>query len=332
MNRPRRKDRHLPARMYFRHGRHYYAEPGGKWRPLAKDLGEALQEYAAIVGTPRGSGMDKLIDRVLDHIEPTLAHSTASQYRTAGKKLKAAFLEFAPEQVKPKHVAALKVHFAKVPNMANRMLSVLRIVFAYAVEWQLVDSNPCIGIRRHAEKKRDRYLTDDEYVRIKAAANPRLALIMDVAYFTGQRISDVLKIRYADLVDAGIQFRQQKTGAKLTVRWSPELREAISKAKAASGDNVRALTVFHIRGRVPSYRGVRDLFDRAARAAEVEDAHLHDIRAKAMTDAKRQGKDPTALGGHMDARTTDRYIRLRESPQADPPSFGQVLDNGEKSA
>ena len=331
MNRPRKKDRHLPARMYFRHGRHWYVE-SGRWRALAVNYATALAEYARIVDQPKGGGMPALIDRVLEHIKPTLATSTAAQYDIAGRKLKAALLEFAPEQVKSKHVAAIKVHHAKTPNMSNRMLSVLRTVFAFAVEWQLVESNPCIGIRRHSEAKRDRYLTDDEFRAIKARAHPRLAAIMDVAYCTGQRIGDVLAIRYADIAEAGINFRQQKTGARLMIRMTQELRDAVARAKAVSGDNVRALTLFHIRGRVPSYRGTRDLFDRAAHLAGVEDAGLHDIRAKAITDAKRQGKDPQKLGGHTDAKQTERYVRRREIPQADPPSFGQVLDSDEKTA
>jgi hypothetical protein len=43
------------------------------------------------------------------------------------------------------------------------------------------------------------------------------------------------------------------------------------------------------------------------------------MRAKALTDAKRQGYDPQVLAGHTDARMTARYIRLRETPLATGP-------------
>jgi integrase len=49
-------------------------------------------------------------------------------------------------------------------------------------------------------------------------------VIIDFAYFTGQRISDVLKIRRTDLTDSGTTFAQSKTGTKLTVAWSDGLR------------------------------------------------------------------------------------------------------------
>lgn len=58
---------------------------------------------------------------------------------------------------------------------------------------------------------------------------------------------------------------------------------------------------------------MRDLFDRAAAKAGVENAHLHDLRAKSITDAKKQGLDPQALAGHTTEAQTIRYIRDRET-------------------
>ncbi|SFA73038.1 hypothetical protein [Azotobacter beijerinckii] len=51
----------------------------------------------------------------------------------------------------------------------------------------------------------------------------------------------------------------------------------------------------------------------------MENATLHDIRAKSLTDAKREGKGATKLAGHADPRMIDRYIRLREIDVADGP-------------
>jgi integrase len=266
-------------------------------------------------------------------MRPKLAANTVSQYTIAARKLKKAFAQFAPDQVRSKHVAQFKLSLAGTPNMANRMLSFLRSVFTYAVEWQLVDSNPCIGVKRLAEAVRDRYLTDEEFERIRAVAGARLSAIIDLCYFTGQRIGDVLKIRRSDLLEDGIAFQQQKTGAKLVVLWSPELHQAVACAEAAcGGENVRAMTLLHLRGKVLSYRGVRDSFERARLRAGVEDATLHDLRAKSLTDAELQGLDPQALGGHTARAQTERYIRVRRVPRATPPSFGQSLDSSKKKA
>ena len=310
--------------MYWRHGRHWYVS-AGKWVPLPADLSSALAEYANIV-TP-GRGMSSLIDRAMGEISGRVKPNTLAQYKIAAARLKTVLAEFSPDQVRPKHVAAIKQHFAKTPNMANRILSFLRVVFSYAVEWQEVESNPCIGIRRHVEKKRDRYISDAEFLAVREKAIPHLAAIMDIAYLTGQRIGDVLAIRRADVSEAGIAFCQQKTNKRLIVRMSADLGAAVARAKVLN-DNVRGLTLFHTRGGKPyGYYTIRDQFDRACAAAGVENFHLHDLRAKALTDAKRQGLDPQKLGGHQTQAMTDRYIRQREIDMADPPKMGGVLDS-----
>jgi integrase len=323
MTRPRKTDRHLPACVYLKHGAYWYVQRG-RWQRLGDDLQTALSEYARLRERPRG-GMVALIDDALAHMKPKLKKSTAQQYEIAAKKLREIL---APEQVKPKHVAAIKVALREHPNMANRCLSVLRSVFALAVEWQLVESNPCIGIKRHAEAKRDRYLNDEEIAAIRANCSPRMQCVVDVLYLTGQRVSDVLAIRLADLAPEGIRFRQGKTGAKLLVAWTPELRAVVERAKSLGG-NIRALTLFYTRtGKTPSYRTVKDQWDAACEKAGVQDAHIHDIRAKSLTDAKRQGLNPTALAGHASAAMTERYIRARETPVVHGPGFGRRDQSG----
>jgi integrase len=328
VNRRRKTDRHLPPCVYFKHGRYWYVKVG-KWHDLGTDMAAALADYARRVSEPKG-GMPALIERVYAHHSPKIAPSTRAQYRVAADALKAALREFAPEQVKGRHVAAIKAAGAGTPNMTNRKLSFLRLVFSYAVEWQLVDSNPCIGIKRHDEAQRERYLTDAEFFAIRDVAGARLQVILDLLYCTGQRINDVLHIRRADITERGILFKQRKTGARLLVLWTPEMKAAVDRAKALYG-NVTALTLLHGRtGKAPDYRTVLQQWHVARRAAGVEDATPHDMRAKSGTDTKRQGNDAQALLGHTSAAMTERYIRLRETPEVSGPNIRQVLDVGQK--
>jgi integrase len=310
--------------VYLKHGAYWHVRTG-RWTRLGATLEEALTEYARIIETPRG-GMPTLIDSVLKHIRPNLASATIAQYDVAARKLKKMLQQFAPEQVRPKHVAAIKVALAKTPNMANRCLSLLRQVFAWALEQQLIESNPAVGIKRHLEAKRGRLISLDEYGAIYSKAGPRLQVIMDLCIRTGQRISDVLRIRRADLTEEGIRFVQQKTGAKLVVPWTPELRTVVDRAKTLHG-NIRALTLLHNRrGKTPDYRTVKLQWDTACTAAGVTDAHLHDLRALALTHARRQGLNATRLAGHSSPAQTARYLRDREEPLASGPSFG-ILDS-----
>ncbi|RQI39291.1 tyrosine-type recombinase/integrase [Pseudomonas aeruginosa] len=318
--RPRKKDRHLPMCM-FQRGPSFYFVRDGKWTNLGRDYRAALLEYAKLTGGASEDGMIDLIDRVMDHIAPYRSANTITQYRAVAERLKDMFAEFQPREVLPKHVAQVKTHMASTPNMANRTLTVLRVVFAQALEWGEVDSNPCIGIKPHSEKKRGRYLNDKELLSILDNCSEYMRCIFELAYLTGQRIGDVLSIKLDDVSDDGIAFQQQKTGSKVLISMTPDLDAVVQRAKALPRPADAKNLICNRKGKQVDYATTRDAWKRAREAAGVTDARIHDLRAKALTDAKKQGKDARKLGGHTDPRMTDRYIRQREHEVAEPPTM-----------
>lgn len=318
--RQRKKDRHLPACMYQKHGA-YYLVRKGKWERLGTEYQDALLAYAKRMATGTRGGMPALIDRAMAHHRKKVKENTAKQYEAAAERLKTIFAEFEPHQVLPKHVAAVKMELADTPNMCNRILSFLRIVFNYALEWQEVDSNPCIGISRHQEGRRDRYITDAEFAALLNAASPYIRCILEMCYLTGQRIGDVLAIRLADITEEGVSFVQEKTGAKLIVAMTPDLQAVIDRAKALPR-KVRTLTLFCSRtGKPVDYSTVKTAFRALREKAGITDVTIHDIRAKSLTDADREGKNAQTLGGHTDARMTARYLRGRLPKVAQAPTM-----------
>lgn len=337
--RPRKKDRHLPKCVYRRRGA-YYLVTRGKWERLGTDLAGALAEYARRHNPTAENALDKLIDSAFEQIKrrPTrngkpIAESTKDQYADAVKAIKKMLRQFSdPRQVKPKDIARMKALLADKPNMANRILSVTRQLFDVWLEQQLVEGNPAVGIRRHPEARRTRLVSPEEFVTLYDKSPPRLQAMLDLWRLTGQRVMDVVRIRRADIREDGLYFRQEKTGAELIVKWSPELRQAVDRAKTLYG-NVRALTLFHSRkGTPPSYRVIHDQWRRVFKASGLEGLQLRDLRATAITAAKRQGMNPTALAGHKNASMTERYLRDREVPVVEGPSFGQVLDIGREGS
>ncbi|MGB5603305.1 MAG: integrase, partial [Gammaproteobacteria bacterium] len=74
---------------------------------------------------------------------------------------------------------------------------------------------------------------------------------------------------------------------------------------------------------IRKYKGVRDLLQRYVDKAGLDDINLHDFRAKAITDAKKQGHDPQALAGHTTEAQTVRYLRDKGIPLVVGPSFRQ---------
>lgn len=318
--------------VYWKNGA-YRQVKKNVWTTIGKTLEEALAEYAKQQEANKGAGkFPDLIEKTfLHHCKvKNLSPNTKAQYRIAANVLKRKFKLFdGPDQVKGKHVAKIKVDGAEHPNMTNRIISLLRTLFGYWLEAQLCESNPCIGIARHTEAKRKRLISLDEWWAIYEQAGPRLRVIMKVAFLTGQRIGDVLTIERSQLTDIGIEFTQQKTGKQLTVKWSPDLREAVSDALALHG-TVPAPTLFIGRRKnraAPDYRSVLLQWHDACEAAKVDDALPNDQRAQSLTAAKKQGKNPTALAGHATEAMTDRYLRDRDSDVVDGPTLRQQLDS-----
>lgn len=325
MIRPRKKDRHLPPCVYHKHGA-YWLMKRGKWLRLGTNIAEALREYARVLA-PSSHSMRTLLDRWLDGARPKLKPKSIRLYEQAAKRIADVFAEFDPRQIKPRDVAQWIDHESRRPAWANRLRGVLKLAMDKAVLWGLADSNPVLTVPKASEPKRTRYITDAEFRAIRAKAGPQLRCIVDLCYLTAQRIGDVIAIRHGDLTDTGISFEQEKTGARLTVAWSPDLRQVLAAIRALPG-NVRGLYLVAQRNGKPySYGAIYAAWSRACKAAGVRDAHIHDLRAKALTDAKAQGIDAQALAGHTSAKQTEHYIKQRAAPIVQAPSFRQMLDN-----
>lgn len=318
----------LPPCLYFKHGA-YWLVKKSIWHRLGKELGPALAEYGRRVDAPKG-GMASLIDSALPGILKGKAKATQEQYNVAARQLKVIFQEFSPEQVRAKHVNKVKRASTDNPNMFNRKLTVLRMVFDYALDFEIVDSNPCAGVKRLPEKKRDRLLAAEEFADIYDKAAPRIQCIMELAFLTGQRVMDVVNIHRSDLKEEGIYFRQAKTDAKLIVQWTAEIKAVVDRAKTLT-TNVKALTLFcNRRGKAPDYKSIYEQWTAACKLSGVENADMRDLRAMSATNTKMQGKNATKLLGHTTEAMTVRYLRDKEVPVVEGPNLRQAQTVGQK--
>lgn len=313
--RPRKRDRHLPKCVYFRHGA-YWLVKRGKWERLGTTLPASFVTRLAT----RRTDFSDLIDAAMVGITASVSVSTRRNYTTAAETLKRVLAAIRPATLLEKDVWDFRDMNANTPNMTNRCLSLLRQICSYAVRRGIMQSNPAVNVDPLPEHKRDRLLSRNEYDLIHAKAGPRLQCIMDMLFLTGQRVNDVLRIKRADLKDEGIYFRQQKTGSKVLVRWTPELATLVERIKGLS--DIPTLTLFQSRYRkAPDYRSVSLQWHDACASAGVKDAQIRDIRAMSLTTTEDEGKNPTALAGHASPTMTKRYLRGKKITLAEGPTL-----------
>jgi integrase len=176
-----------------------------------------------------------------------------------------------------------------------------------------VDSNPCKGIRRNAIKKINRHITDDELRRLIANAN-HLSELIEFAYVTGLRESDILNLKSISFTDSGLEITSQKTGTKQVFNVSGLILK-IKNRLADEPGNVFLTS----KGTPWTEHGFNASWRRVKLRANVN-CRFHDIRAKILSDARRdRGIDAAQeIAGHGSVTTTEGYTKGRIAKNVEP--------------
>jgi integrase len=152
-------------------------------------------------------------------------------------------------------------------------------------------------------------------------SGPMMVALLELLYLTGQAIGDVLALDVGDVAGEAITFRRAKvagsTGAAVRVRISPRLRLALDQLlqirKGIGRELLHPALIVTQNGGRAHYDGVKSAWYRACDRVGVQDANLHDIKAKALTDVERlRGmRAARVMGQHATEAQTADYVRAR---------------------
>lgn len=209
---------------------------------------------------------------------------------------------------------------------ANREKQLFSHIWNKAREWGYIDlANPCTGIKGYKERgRKDIYIRDALYQKVYEHAKQPLRDAMDLAYLTGQRPSDVLKMNERAIDDGCLVVQQGKTGLKVRIAIVGELQallERIRVWKAKYNPRCLALIVDE-RDQQLTLGRLQDAFSAAREKAGISpDAfQFRDLRAKAASD-KAENTDLMSAQyqlGHASVTMTEHYIRNRRGKKVAP--------------
>jgi integrase len=281
----------------------------------------------------RADDLKGLVLRYIETKTPNLGTKTLTEYR----RMVSAYLADTSIGRTPSgtlrraDVRAWLEDIAKTaPVMANRVFQLARASLRFGVREELIGANPCDGLQRpRHEKDRERVLSDNE-IRILWLAlekqPPLVAAAVRVLLLLGQRCSETLEMRWADLeLDADVptwtipgEFRK---GNRLHVVPLAPLPVTILRAvKALTGEKDRVFEGVSlgnaerdwwaaVRGEAKK-GGLKDHFTR------------HDLRSTCATGCSRLGAAESTvsriLGHALIAGTvavTTRYDRFAHLPE-----------------
>lgn len=332
MGRRRTRNLHLPQRVYFNRGWHFYVDDAGRWHRLGQKWDREAREKWIELSTghaTQGTVAD-LLDRFLAWSEGEVragrrAARTHEDNIREARVLKLVFGAMPWSAVTSRHVARyLRERTDKsgrpAPVRANREIALLSSAYAWAMgEPSLsVEANPCYGVRRNTERPRRRYVETRELVAFGKTCPKWLRAYVVLKRLLGARQADMLALSRRNLTDRGIDYTAGKTGERRIVRWSWALRRVVAVALALHGEQPK-LWLFPTRygGRMSS-SGFKSAWQRAMRqwvaSGGVRFAE-HDIRAKTASDLTLEHAQQ--LLGHASPATT-RRIYQRGPRRVDP--------------
>lgn len=322
------------GRVYF-----YYVTSGKprKWLPLGPDYLAALKKYADLdlqyntkmaAAIATATTFEYVAKRYFKEVVPTKALTTQRDNLREYANLLAFFgSPPAPiDLIEPQHIVQyLKWRSQKAKVRANREVALFSAIFNKAREWGYTsNSNPTVGVRKNKEHGRDVYVSDSMFWAVYNCADQHIKYVMLVAYLTGQRVTDTLKISVDDIHDGALWVRQNKSGTRLRISLTGAFADVIADVLAKRGEQKHQALFVSGGGGQLTYSVLRYGMDKARRLAGVakDDFQFRDLRAKSGTD-----KDDTvgldaarALLGHKSPTMTHKYVRHRKGKLVSPAS------------
>jgi integrase len=320
----------------------YYYDHGGKPRretPLGSDYGLAIKKWAELEHADAAPVVASVLTfaYVAQQYKLKVIPTKAERTQQDNKRELENLLEFfndppAPlDAIHPMNVrqymtwrTAEGTGFVR----ANREKALLSHIWNFARDQGYTAlANPCAGIKGFNEEGRDAYIEDVEMKRVRAAGDQCLRDGIDLAYLTGQRPADVLRMSEMDVRDGAVHLRQGKTRKRLRIAVVGELAELLQRIRARKAVISERTRVHNTRlivnenGRAIGVNAMSRRWAKACAEAGITGIQFRDLRAKAGTDKADDAGDIRQAQqqlGHASVVMTEVYVRNRKGQKTTP--------------
>lgn len=220
----------------------------------------------------------------------------------------------------------IKLHHSlqHLPITANRTLSLLSKALNLAELWgyRPNHSNPCLHIKKYAEEKRERFLSQKEINHLmnvldeeeKDAYNIWSIYAIRLLFLTGCRLNEILTLKWeeVDFSNQCLRLSDSKTGKKVVYLSTVviDILKNIPKRRGnpyvICGEKEKS----HLVNLQKPWRRIRA-------KARLNDVRLHDLRHTFASIAASKGLSLPIIGallGHKQTQTTARYAHLVGQP------------------
>lgn len=307
--------RDLPPYVYLRKGKPYFERRGYSSARIHAEPGtpEFYAEYNAVLRgkppVPAGKSFHALIGSYKRSDRWTrLAPRTKTDYDKVLAFIDSKYGPLPVDRMQRKDVIRAQDANRETMRFANYIVQIFNVLMEHAIDigWRDEGTNPAKGVRMLKSDSEGRNPWPDSLVTAyRAAAADRALLIFELCVGTGQRIGDVLRMRWSDIEGDGIKVKQGKTKAALWVPFTPKLRAAIAEAPK------RGLTIVtKLDGGPLSYRSAADMVMAVRKEIGAEAYDIHSLRYTTASELGALGCEDDlimAVTGHATAAMARKY-------------------------
>ena len=216
---------------------------------------------------------------------------------------------------------ALKKYQSKIstrnsPSTSNRHMTVIIYIFNLALEWQVIDKNPCTGIiKKYKEATKGRSLSDAELkiflTTLDQATQSVSVHVIRFLLYTGLRLSEATHLLWenVNLTTNSVTLPNTKSGNSRTVVLNQLAKNTIEKMTAFKTNEF----VFPGKGPQGHLITPRRVFLDITKKADLNKLRLHDLRHTFASICVNSGQslyEVQKLLGHENINMTQRYAHL----------------------
>ena len=310
------------GRIYYRYRR------DGQRLSLPKDplSAEFLDAYNRIHNSFETEGEDPTIiipgsvaDLVMQFKKSSefieLAERTKELYRDHLDDITEKFGRFPIKGMTRKVALEYRDSYAEMPGKANNSIKIMSRLYSFAVDRTMIVANPLLRIKK-LKMGQYRGWTMEEINSFREVAPDYMKIALDLALYTGQRQSDVIKMRWNQIKDNGIEVKQQKTGVSLWIPIHKKLHTTLEKARKAQrvAHKVMPTTIVATRNGKPYNRGwfVAEWIETADKAKLPDECVFHGLRAAAssfLAEAGCTDEQIQSITGHTTKSMVEHYTK-----------------------
>jgi len=293
-----------------------------------------LKKYFPIISNNGKRNLGKLIDQYLYKVLPDkkdIARQTIqlNWWKAQLGNFKLCDISSSTISECRKKLQIGNTHYGK-PRSAttvNRYLAAISHVFTVAwKEWNWIDHNPVLNVRRHKEPRgRVRFLDDQERQRLLEACKESKSIflhpIVVLALSTGMRKGEILGLRWRDVDfdSKRIVIQETKNGERRAVPLVGAALQLIDNLKV-NGRGSMDDFIFHSPGESAKSCSIRTAWEKAIGRAKIENFRFHDLRHSTASYLAMNGASLLEIAdilGHKTLQMVKRYSHLSEDHKAD---------------